>query len=212
MAESGRAGRVRLEQRLQMARHGAALLDRKQRIMLDELERLQLNADNLRREWEEEAREAARWLRRAMALDGATAIARAAPAVPATVVVRVAVAMGVAYPDYAECAFPDGPAAQGSSALVLATRAHRAAMERAALHAAAERAVARLTAELTATRTRQRAVENRWIPRLEGRLEAVRRTIEQRELEETLRVHWAAEQATEQQPRAAAAGGEEAQP
>lgn len=193
MTVTGRAGKVRVERRLRTARHGAALLDRKQRIMADELDRLHLYAEKARAEWESAAREAARWLRRAAALDGATALEAAAPASPATVEVHLGVAMGVTYPADAVCAVPEGSAPGGSSALAFAVRAHREALELAVRHAAAERAIALLGAELAATRTRQRAVENRWIPRLEEELAGIRRRLEEQELEEVLRVHWAAE-------------------
>lgn len=193
MNATGRAGKVRVERRLRTARHGAALLDRKQRIMADELDRLRLYAEGVREEWDVAAREAARWLRRAAALDGATAVETAAPGAPATFEVRWGVAMGVTYPAEAVCTVPEGPAPGGSSALAFAVRAHREALEVAVRLAAADRAIALLGAELAATRSRQRAVENRWIPRLEAELDEIRRRLEEQEMEETLRVHWAAE-------------------
>lgn len=206
MNNTGRAGRVRVERRLVTARHGAALLDRKQRIMADELDRLLLHADTVRQLWEEQAREAARWLQRAAALDGEAVIGEASPAVPATIEVRWGVAMGVTYPVDATCLQPQLPAAGGSSALSYATRAHGVALEFAVQHAAARRAVELLTAELAATRTRQRAVENRWIPRLEDELRTIRRRLEEQELEETLRVHWAAENNERRRGRPVRAG------
>ncbi|MGM0385694.1 MAG: V-type ATP synthase subunit D [Actinomycetota bacterium] len=193
MSVTGRAGKVRVERRLRTARHGAALLDRKQRIMAGELDRLHLHSEGVRAEWESAAREAAKWLRRAAALDGTTALEAGAPATPATVEVRWGVAMGVSYPADAVCAVPEGAAPGGSSALAFAVQAHREALKLAVRHAAAERAIALLGAELAATRTRQRAVENRWIPRLEEELAGIRRRLEEQELEEVLRVHWAAE-------------------
>jgi len=49
-----------------------------------------------------------------------------------------------------------------------------------------------VSAELAVTRTRQRAVEKRWIPRLEEGLAAIRRRLDEQELEEGLRLRWAA--------------------
>ena len=193
MTAVGRAGKVRVERRLLTAQRGAGLLDRKQRIMADELDRLTLYAEGVRAEWEDAARGAAVWLRRASALDGATALEAGAPSRPATVEVRWGAAMGVTYPVDALCALPESEPMGGSSALSFTTRAHREALAVAARYAAAQRAVDLLTAELVATRTRQRAVENRWIPRLEENLRVIRRRLEEQELEETLRVHWAAE-------------------
>lgn len=194
MSETGRAGKVRLERRLLTARHGAALLDRKQHIMADELDRLQLHADGIRQEWEDRAREAAVWLRRAAALDGRERIDAASPAEPAAVEIVLGGAMGVTYPEDAACRLPGLSAwAGGSSALSYATVAHRSALTAAVRHAAVQRALLLLSAEVTATRTRQRAVENRWIPRLEEELGAIHRKLEDQELEESLQVRWAAD-------------------
>ncbi len=60
-------------------------------------------------------------------------------------------------------------------------------------HAAVQRAQMLLAAELASTRTRQRAVENRWIPRLENQLLNIRRQLDAQELEESLRLRWAAD-------------------
>lgn len=193
MTATGRAGKVRVERRLLVAQRGAGLLDRKQRIMADELDRLTLYAEGVRAEWDDAGREAALWLERASALDGTAALEAGAPSRPATVEVRWGVAMGVTYPVDTSCLLPGSEPVGGSSALAFAARAHREALVVAVRYAAAQRAVALLTAELVATRTRQRAVENRWIPRLVDELRIIRRRLEEQELEETLRVHWAAE-------------------
>ncbi|MDH6235356.1 V-type ATP synthase subunit D [Cryobacterium sp. CG_9.6] len=193
MTATGRAGKVRIERRLVTARHGAELLDRKQRILSDELDRLHLHADSARRLWEQHAAEAAVWLGRAVALDGHDLLAQASPADPATVMLTWGGAMGVRFPVEATCQLPDAPRAGGSSALAWASVTHRSALGAAAAHAAAQRAVLLLSRELAATRTRQAAVENRWIPRLERELRVIRQRLEEQELEENLRVHWAAE-------------------
>jgi V/A-type H+-transporting ATPase subunit D len=192
MTDTGRAGRIRVERRLLTARHGASLLDRKQRIMADELERLQLHSDRIREDWEGLAREAAVWLQRAAALDGRERIEAASPAQPAEVEIQWGGSMGVRYPEDALCRSPVAPPAGGSSALSYAAVAHRSALAAAVRQAAVQRAVMLLSAELTATRTRQRAVEHRWIPRLENELRAIRRALDEQELEESLRLRWAA--------------------
>jgi vacuolar-type H+-ATPase subunit D/Vma8 len=184
---------MRVERRLQTARHGAELLDRKQRIMANELKRVQQQAGRLRQEWEDHAREAAVWLQRAAALDGRGRIEAAAPTKPAEVEVQWGAAMGVAYPEDALCEPPIAPPAGGSSALSYAAVAHRSALTAAVRHAAVQRAVLLVSAELAATRTRQRAVEKRWVPRLEGQLLAIRRQLDEQELEEGLRLRWAAD-------------------
>jgi len=183
---------MRLERRLQTARHGAELLDRKRRIMVNELERLRLRADRSRQEWEDRAREAAVWLQRAAALDGRERIGAASPASAAEVELTWGAAMGVAFPEEAQCQPPVAPPAGGSSALSYAVVAHRSALIAAVQHAAAQRAVLLVSAELAVTRTRQRAVEKRWIPRLEEDLMAIRRQLDEQEREEGLRLRWAA--------------------
>jgi len=184
---------MRVQRRLLTARHGAELLDRKQRIMANELERLQLSADRSRQEWEDRARDAAVWLQRAAALDGRERIEAASPGKPAEVEVRWGGAMGVAFPAEALCEPPGAPPAGGSSALSYAAAAHRSALIAAVRHSAAQRAVLLVSAELAVTRTRQRAVEKRWVPRLEAELLAIRRQLDEQELEEGLRLRWAAE-------------------
>lgn len=193
MSDTGRAGKIRVERRLLTARHGALLLDRKRHIMVNELERLQLHAGRSRQEWEDRAREAAVWLQRAAALDGRERIEAASPAKPAEVEVQWGGAMGVAYPEDALCQPPAAPPAGGSSALSYAAAAHRSALTAAVRHAAVQRSLLLVSAELAATRTRQRAVEKRWIPRLENELLAIRRQLDEQELEESLRLRWAAD-------------------
>lgn len=193
MSSMGRAGKVRVERRLMTARHGARLLDRKQHILADELERLQLRAELTRTEWEELAREAARWLRRSAALDGSGHLQAAAPLELASVELRWVSTMGVAYPEDPECQLPAGAPAGGSSALSYTAAVHRSALKAGVRYAAVQRAERLLTAELAATRTRQRAVENRWIPRLEKELTDIRRQLDAQELEESLRLRWAAD-------------------
>ena len=105
---------MRVELRLQTARHGGELLDRKQRIMANELERLQVHAGRSRQEWENRARQASVWLQRAAALDGAERIEAASPARPAEIEVQWGSSMGVAYPQDALCEPPTAAPAGGA--------------------------------------------------------------------------------------------------
>ncbi len=192
MADTGRAGRVRLERRLTVARHGADLLDRKQRILADELERLEIVASRSGARWQELAAVAATWLRRAAALDGRAKIRATDPRVQARIEITWGAAMGVAFPlEVGDVEVPPADAG-GSSALSFAVAAHADALGAAVEHAVAERAVLLVSEELAATRSRQHAVEKRWIPRLEDRLTAVRRALDALELEQGLRLRWAA--------------------
>ncbi len=193
MTGTGRARRVELEHQLTMARHGAEMLDRKQHIVAEELERLELRADLARTEWDHRAAEAARWLGRAAALSGFARLTSAVPVETARVQVHWETVMGVDYPARVQCWCPLTLQDTGSAALLQAATAHRAALEAAIHLASAQRAVQVLSAELTATRTRHRAVHHRWIPRLEQQLLRVNRQIEAQELEESLRMRWAAD-------------------
>jgi V/A-type H+-transporting ATPase subunit D len=206
---TGRAGRVRLQRRLAVARHGAELLDRKRRVLADEKDLLELRAAQTARTWRDAATEAAVWAGRAVALDGPAALTATAPTSPAQVEVSTALAMGVEYP--VEPRTSSGPSRPvgGSSALVLAARAHRAALEAAVAHAVALRAVQVVRAELDATRTRQRAVERRLVPRLEAELDAIDRALEELEMQEAVRLRWAAGTAAPAAPGADGAEGRE---
>lgn len=187
-----RAERAEVQRRLATARRGAELLDRKQRILQRSIEGMAERADAARLAWEAAAREASVWLRRTTALDGADRLLAAAPLQDALVTVRWGGAMGISYPEEASFSVPSVPPAGGSSALAYAAAAHRAALEAAVSAAAAERALQLVAEELAATRTRQRAVENRWIPLLEEQLKAIEQRIAEQELEESLRLRWAA--------------------
>lgn len=165
----------------------------KQHILADELERVRLHGEFTRAEWEKLAREAAVWRRRAAALDGSWTIRAVAPVEPARVQPRWGSAMGVLYPEGLGVRLPAQTPTGGSSALFYAADLHRSALEAGARYAAAGRAELLLAAELDATRTRHRGVQNRWIPRLENELIAVRRQLDEQELEESLRLRWAAD-------------------
>ena len=187
-----RAEKADVERRLATATRGAELLDRKQRILQRAIEGLEEKADTARRAWEEQAAEVARWLQRAAGLDGDDRLAQAVPAEPAAVQVLWGGAMGVSYPEGAECVLPAPIHAGGSSALAYTAVTHRAALEAAVAAASAGRALLLVSEELAATRTRQRAVENRWIPLLQEQLAGIERKVAEQELEESLRLRWAA--------------------
>nr|WP_273544741.1 V-type ATP synthase subunit D [Arthrobacter jiangjiafuii] len=174
------------------ATRGAELLDRKQRILRLAIDGLQEEADAARLAWEQAAAEAAVWLKRAAGLDGEDRIAQSAPAEPAAVQVRWGGAMGISYPEGSECLLPAQSPGGGSSALAFAAASHRAALEAAVAAASAGRALQLVSAELASTRTRQRAVENRWIPNLQDQLGRIERKVAEQELEESLRLRWSA--------------------
>lgn len=196
MNETGRSGKARIAHQLETARHGSTLLDRKQHILADELERLELFAEESRRSWEDLARVAATWLQHSAAMDGRERIAAAAADGAAVVTVSWGGAMGVSYPEDATVQLPPERHPGGSSALSYAVQSHRESLIAAARCAAASRAMLLVSTELTTTRMRQRALENTWIPRLEVKLLAIQRQLDEQELEEGLRVRWAEDNRT----------------
>ncbi|MDP9889574.1 V-type ATP synthase subunit D [Pseudarthrobacter enclensis] len=193
MSATGRAAKVRVERRLMAARHGSRMLDRKQHILAEELERFELRAERARAEWEEVAHEALLWLHRAAGLEGSARIESVATPEIAMVQIRWDNVMGVSYPENPECRLPAVPQPGGSSALSYTVALHRRALEAGVRYAAVTRAELLLAAEVAATQTRQRAVENRWIPRLEKELLGIRKKLDELELEEGLRLRWAAD-------------------
>lgn len=191
-ATTGRAGRLRLRRRLGTAQRASELLDRKARILAGDLDRLELVAEHAAAEWERCARRAQTWLQRSAALDGQRGLAAAAPSARAVVDVEQRSAMGVDYPVHATVTPGDEPVRPGSSALAYAAATHREALEAAARHGVAARAVALVKAELAATRTRQRAIDKRWVPHLEEELHELEVRLDELDREENARMRWAA--------------------
>jgi V/A-type H+-transporting ATPase subunit D len=191
MADVGRAARLRVQRLMAVARHGVDLLERKQRIVAAEHERLQLQSDELCEAWERSARAALEWADRAAALDGWRAIEAAAPPQTSRVRVKAGRVMGVEFPDDGDATIAPHRRTGGSSSLEYAAEAMAVAVEAAVAYAAVRRATVTIGAELVATRTRRRAVEHRWIPHLESELVRIERALEELEREENLRVRWA---------------------
>ncbi|MFI6674254.1 V-type ATP synthase subunit D [Kribbella sp. NPDC050470] len=189
---TGRAARLALTARLTTAQRAVALLDRKQRALAAEGERLELVAVRAAEAFDEQARAASGWLRRATALDGTRAINKSTPRATTEVGIGYEVTMGVRHPTRTDVRF--GPQAEpaGSSALAYTAQAHRAALVAAVRLAAAQRSVSLVAAELALTRQQQRALELRWIPKLELRLAELSQRLDETEREENVRLRWAA--------------------
>ena len=191
----GRAGRLWLRRRLDVARRGAELLDHKLRILHAERQRLALLVERTGAAWAAASLDADKWLLRACLQGGQRGVRLAATAAPLDMDVTWTRSMGVRYP--AEATFaaarPDpGEAPAGNAALVTAREAHRAAVDAAVRHAVAEGAARVVAAEEAATRRRLRAIEERWVPRLEEALAGVELALEEREHAEGVRLRWAA--------------------
>ncbi len=186
----GRAGRIWLVRRLDTARRGADLLDRKLRILQGELTRRQAAAAQAQARWISSHADAQAWLLRAALLGGQRAIMLADDGQPAQVTISYELAMGVRYPGSTSCSFPplvtwDGPVMAG------ARESHRDALAAAAEHAAAAAAVRVVEAEVRATRYRLRAVQDRWIPGLEQALADVTFALEEQERSDAARLRLA---------------------
>ncbi len=194
-APPGRAGRLWLQHRLAVARQGADLLDHKLRILRGERERLALQQRRAAGVWDATSREAARWLLRGVLLGGERSVRLSGDRTPAEVRVVWRQPMGVRYPAEATCDVPEATpdaAPVGNAALVAAAVAHRRALRAAVELAAVESAVRILLAEETATRRRLRAIEDRWIPRVQEALDAVQLGLEEEEHADGVRLRWAA--------------------
>jgi V/A-type H+-transporting ATPase subunit D len=190
----GRGGRIWLRRRLSAARRGADLLDAKLRILRREEQRFVVLAERTRLEWEAAVVEAEGWLLRAAVAGGARGVRPDPEDPPVGVDVTWASVMGVRYPSRAAVRLPEeaprSPVA-ATAALPLARAAYRHALEAAVAHAAAEGAARVVSAEVVTTRGRLRAIEDRWVPRLEQALAALEESLREAESEDNVRMRWA---------------------
>ena len=186
----GRAGKLWLTRRLQVARRGADLLDRKLRILQAELARFREAEARTATDWDRCCADAERWLLRASMLGGERAVRLAADGQPAAVTIPYTVTMGVRHPASPACVIPASVTWDGPT-LTRTRQAHAAALEAAVRHAAAAEALRVIEAEVLATRYRLRAIEDRWIPRLEQALAEVTFALEEQELADAARLRLA---------------------
>lgn len=191
----GRAGRLWLRHRMDIAEHATGLLDYKRRELTSELQRL----DGVRRRARAELQHALADATDAMAavdVDGGTPWIGAASAAqePAGVEVEWRAVMGVHYPTRATVAdTAPVPVSMlpGGEALAVARDAHRRALAAAVSAGAAESAHARVQAEWKRTTRAARALELRAIPAHAEALAALELTLDEREREDAIRVRWA---------------------
>jgi V/A-type H+-transporting ATPase subunit D len=173
-----------------VARRGADLLDRKLRILQVELGRFRDAEARTAAEWDRCCADAERWLLRASMLGGQRAIRLAADGQLATVTIPYTVTVGVRHPASPACVIPASVTWDGPT-LTRARQAHAAALEAAAQYAVAAEALRVIEAEVLATRCRLRAIEDRWIPRLEQALAEVTLALEEQELADAARLRLA---------------------
>lgn len=186
----GRAGRLWLRNRLDLAEHGLSLLERKLLLLEQERTRLRELAEQARTDWASACRTARTWQLRAELLSGSSSLTTAAPLHPADITVHWTTTAGVRYPNDVDCALPDDPAdvITGSTTLARTITAHRVAIAAAARCAAADAAARSLACECTATRIRAQGLRRRRIPELRTALAITELALEEQERAEGIRL------------------------
>lgn len=181
----GRAGRLWLERRIGVARRAADVLDRRLRILAAQQAQLEADAARDDVDWRERHAEAEAWLVRVAVVAHRRGIRTAASdRPPAEIELGREVVAGVAYPVLVrfvvgEVAPSAAPAA--TAAVDPAARACVAALEAAVRYALTDAAARAVRAEAEQTRVRRRAVEDRWLPRLEERLHTLDAELDEQE-------------------------------
>ena len=179
-----------------VARRGLTLLTQKRAALIAELRRLGLEAGRKRAELERLAAAARRALGQAVAVDGPDAVASAALAaagtVPAAVSSRSVAGVRVielAAGQAARARTDRGYALTASTATIdLVAESFEAELDALLELAAAELNLRRLTAEVARTSRQVNALEQVVIPRLAAEQRAIAATLEQRALEDWVRV------------------------
>lgn len=194
----GRAGRLWLLRRLDVAQRGADVLDQKRQTLLREQGRLADHLSAATAEWERQAAAAAEWNARALTIAGPRRLLVSALHRRGRVEVSVEWRnmLGVVVPASASVqtgSSPDFVALGGGASVALAAQAHQRALMAAAAHAAARMAYEAITVELTTTTRRLRAIERRWIPEHKAELARLELRLEELELEDVARARWAQE-------------------
>jgi V/A-type H+/Na+-transporting ATPase subunit D len=184
-----------------VARRGADVLDQKRQTLLREQGRLAERLAETTAEWERLAVAAAEWNTRALTIAGPRRLLLSAfhRRARAEVSVEWRNTLGVVVPGSTRVqlgASPDFVALGGGSTVALAARAHERALAAAAAQAAARTAHDAISAELATTTRRLRAIERRWIPQHEVELARLELRLEEVELEDVVRAHWAQQAAT----------------
>jgi len=204
----GRAGRIWLVGRLETARRGADLLDRKRQQLLREQARVRTEAAAARRDWHESLARAELWTARATMLDGPGRLELLARHVTTRATVELAWSnlMGAQLPSLREIAVASPPplsAFGASSAAVIAADAWCQATRDAARHAVALRTEAELSAELARATRRLRALEKRWIPQHAAALAQLDLALDESQREQAARVRWLTRRTDASGPRRA---------
>ena len=191
----GRAGRIWLLARLEIAARGAALLDRKRQVLLREQQRLRTELQDAQLTWSAAAANVERWTVRSAIVDGSGRLGMLARHVHGHAELELSWSnlMGARLPAARRVELPEPPplsALGASAATVLLERACRDATMAAVRCAVAERAEAEVSAELARAIRRLRALENRWIPQHEQALAQLDLALDESQREQAARVRW----------------------
>ena len=191
----GRAGRLWLRRRLALAERGGELLEQKLRILRAEEDRFTLRCERTAEEWAAAVRDLDVWTVRAALLSGERGLrlARCGDR-PAVADVSWRLTMGVRYPSAVAVRLPPTEPADpvpDNSALLHARTAAERVVQAGAEHAVATTALAAIRAEIATTARQVRALQDRWVPRLEAARNALDVALDDQEHEDGVRLRWA---------------------
>jgi V/A-type H+-transporting ATPase subunit D len=190
----GRAGLTWLGRRHTVATRGSDLLERKLRILLSEEQAYAMNAQRTEGEWQRAVGEFERWMLRSALLSGERGLRLATDGADAAMFIDWHLTMGVRYPAGATCEIPREPGGfvADNTALRQARTAAQEAVRAAVAHAVATTALAAIRAEIARTRRQLRALQRRWLPRLEAAEAHLLIQLDDLEHDEHVRLRWAA--------------------
>jgi V/A-type H+-transporting ATPase subunit D len=191
----GRAGRLWLVARLEIAARGAALLDRKRQALLREQQRLRAELREAQLAWNAAADDVDRWAARSAIVDGSGRRGLLARHVHDRAELELSWSnlMGARLPAVHRIELPEPAplsALGASSATVLLERACRQATLAAVRCAVVERAEAEISEELGRAVRRLRALEDRWIPQHQQALAQLDLALDESQREQAARVRW----------------------
>lgn len=187
-APAGRAGRLWLTHRIDVAERAADQLERKIHVLSLEIARQQAVADAARLAWSDACANAHRWALRAALIAGQASVRNnAAP--PVDVTLSWANTIGVRHPVSATVGRPNPPdEAVATAALAPAREAFAAALQAGVTLAISDATCNALDDARTQTRRRARLLRRRWLPVLEADLHTLELALEQGEQEDHARL------------------------
>ncbi|HEX7107586.1 MAG TPA: V-type ATP synthase subunit D [Acidothermaceae bacterium] len=185
---SGRAGRLWLAHRVEVAERAADQLERKIHILSAELASQRAKADDARQQWLTATEHADRWAIRAALVAGQQVLLDDA-ARPVGLNLTWVNTVGVRHPSSAHLSQPARVDGIVGAAAIVAARAAFATAVRVGVDLAIADATCRaLDDARTQARRRARLLRKRWLPLLQDRLRTLELTLEQAEQEDHARL------------------------